>query len=283
RLRVRGDLRPDPRGPGLDRPHDRRLRGHLRGARRLPLPLSAGADRLPRLLRDLRPGHAGAGHRLPADLVFDPVLLGPGLARRPHRADGRGGLLRPHRRLCRRPAPPPRPGRPPQAPAPGRPSLVRLLRRRGFRAILLAAALCAVDALVVEPHLVLFRDDVRIPTSSAPLRIVHLSDLHIASEEPLLRRLLHGIAQARPDVILLSGDLVRDGPDLEPFARHTAAVTSFMTQLHTITPAVYAVQGHSEYQGLLVTALADAGVNWLSNQGVRLGGERPILLLGLSQ
>jgi predicted MPP superfamily phosphohydrolase len=160
---------------------------------------------------------------------------------------------------------------------------VKLFKRRGFRAILLAAALSAVDAFVVEPHLLLLRDDVRISADSAPLRIVHLSDLHIAREEPLLRRLLHGIAAAHPDVILLSGDLVRDVPDLEPFTRHTAAVTNFMTQLRTITPAVYAVQGHSEYQGLIVTSLADAGVSWLSNQGVRLGGERPILLLGLSQ
>jgi len=160
---------------------------------------------------------------------------------------------------------------------------VRLFSRRRFRAVLLAAALCAIDAWVVEPHLLLLRDDVRIPLAATPLRIVHLSDLHIAREEPLLRRLLRNVAAAHPDVILLSGDLVRDVPDLEPFARHTAAATAFLSQLRAITPAIYAVQGHSEYQGLIVSSLADAGVNWVSNQGVRIGRERPILLLGLNQ
>jgi predicted MPP superfamily phosphohydrolase len=160
---------------------------------------------------------------------------------------------------------------------------VRLLRRRPFRALLLAAALLAFDAFVVEPHLLLFSDRVRIPVDAAPLRVVHLSDLHIAREEPLLRRLLQEAAAAHPDVILLSGDLVRDVPDLEPFARHTAAVAAFVAQLRALTPAVYAVQGHSEYQGAVVAALADAGVEWLSNQGVRLGGERPLLLLGVNQ
>ncbi|MEA2690679.1 MAG: uncharacterized protein QOJ16_66 [Acidobacteriota bacterium] len=160
---------------------------------------------------------------------------------------------------------------------------MRLLRSRRLRGLVLAAALLALDAFVVEPHLLLFRDHVRIPAAAAPLRIVHLSDLHITREEPLLRRLLHEVAAAHPDAILLSGDLVRDAPDLAPFARHTAAVTAFLTQLRAITPAVYAVQGHSEYQGLIVSALADAGVNWVSNQGVRIGQERPILLLGLNQ
>ncbi|HTQ80434.1 MAG TPA: hypothetical protein VMM92_10595 [Thermoanaerobaculia bacterium] len=156
-------------------------------------------------------------------------------------------------------------------------------RRRLAWAVLGIAALGATDAFLVEPHLLLRRDDVRIAAASAPLRIVHLSDLHITREEPLHRRLLREVAAARPDLIVLSGDLVRDVPDLAPFARHAAAVTAFLSQLRAITPAVYAVQGHSEYQGLIVTSLADAGVNWLSNQGVRLGRDRPILLLGLNQ
>ena len=155
-------------------------------------------------------------------------------------------------------------------------------RRPYVRAALLFAALLAFDAFVVEPHLLLFEDRVQIAVDASPLRVVHLSDLHIAREEPLLRRLLKSVAQAHPDVILLSGDLVRDVPDLEPFARHTAAATAFLAQLRAIAP-VYAVQGHSEYQGLIVAALREAGIDWLSNQGVRLGGERPVLLLGLNQ
>jgi predicted MPP superfamily phosphohydrolase len=160
---------------------------------------------------------------------------------------------------------------------------VKLFRRPAVRALLAVAALGVTDALVVEPHLLLFGDHVRIGIAAAPVRVVHLSDLHIAREEPLLRRLLKEVAAAHPDVILLSGDLVRDVPDLEPFARHTAAATAFISQLRAITPSVYAVQGHSEYQGLIVSSLADAGVRWLSNQGVRIGRERPFLLLGLNQ
>jgi predicted MPP superfamily phosphohydrolase len=161
----------------------------------------------------------------------------------------------------------------------------RSWRRRSVLLLAVAAlvALVTVDAWVIEPHFLLFRDSVRIPLAAAPLRIVHLSDLHIVHDEPLLHRLLRDIAAARPDVVLLSGDLVHDVPDLGPFARHTAAATAFIAQLHAITPTIYAVQGHSEYQGLVVASLAEAGVHWLSNQGVRLGRERPILLLGLNQ
>src|SRR6185295_18330326 len=35
--------------------------------------------------------------------------------------------------------------------------------------------------------------------------------------------------------------------------------------------------------GLVVSALADAGITWLSNQGVRVGPEGGVLLLGLNQ
>jgi predicted MPP superfamily phosphohydrolase len=167
--------------------------------------------------------------------------------------------------------------------------LSRWRRRRllaGLAALAALAAITALDAWVVEPHFLLLRDDVRIPLAAAPLRFVHLSDLHIVRDEPLLHRLLRDVAAAHPDAILLSGDLVHDVPDLPSFAQHTAAATAFLAQLHAITPAVYAVQGHSEYQGLVVASLAEAGVHWLSNQGVRLGApgqERPVLLLGLNQ
>ncbi len=93
------------------------------------------------------------------------------------------------------------------------------------------------------------------------------------------------MAAARPDLIVVSGDWVRDVPEEAPFADHAAAAVAFARELARIAP-VYSVQGHSEYQGLIVGGLEDAGVTWLSNRGVLVGprGDAPsTLLLGVNQ
>jgi predicted MPP superfamily phosphohydrolase len=142
------------------------------------------------------------------------------------------------------------------------------------------AILGLIDAFWIEPRLLLFRDVERIDLAAPRMRIAHLSDLHIRGDMPLLHRLLNDIAAARPDLIVISGDLIHDVPGSEG-ARNAAAVAAFVSALRRIAP-IYAVQGHSEHQGELVDRLDRAGLTWLSNEGRRIGPGGGILLLGLN-
>ncbi|MBV8200476.1 MAG: hypothetical protein JOZ15_07610 [Acidobacteria bacterium] len=154
----------------------------------------------------------------------------------------------------------------------------------GFGAALLCA-LCAADACWLEPRVLLFEETVRIPLIAPRLRLVHLSDLHIGGDAPLLHDLLRRIAAARPDLIAVSGDFIKDVQDLRLQARHTAAAAAFISQLRRLVPQapIYGVQGHSEYQGEVVSALRRAGLTWLSDEGRRVGPGGSLLLLGLNQ
>lgn len=147
----------------------------------------------------------------------------------------------------------------------------------------LLGALATVDGFWLEPEKLLFEDRVRIGIDAPPLRAVHLSDLHISEDRPLLRRLLRKTAESDPDVILISGDFIRDlprgGGDMKP---HIAATAAFLSELRRIAPVV-GVQGHSEHQGPVIEAIDRAGVQLLSNEGRRIGKDGRILLLGLNQ
>ncbi|HEV2854728.1 MAG TPA: metallophosphoesterase [Thermoanaerobaculia bacterium] len=155
----------------------------------------------------------------------------------------------------------------------------------GKRRRLLGAALILllglVDACWIEPRTLLFRDDVRIDLAAPRFRIAHLSDLHIRGDMRLLHRIVDEIAAAKPDLIVISGDLIHDVPDREDFLANASAVAGFVSALRRIAP-VYAVQGHSEHQGELVGLLQRAGVEWLSNEGRRIGPGGGVLLLGLN-
>jgi len=155
--------------------------------------------------------------------------------------------------------------------------------KRLFFAAGLLAALGLVDGLWLEPRKLLFEDRVRIDLDAPLLRAVQLSDLHISEDRPLLHRLLQRIAEADPDLILISGDFIRDlprgGGDMRP---HIAAAAAFVSELRRIAPVI-GVQGHSEHQGAVVAALDRAGVTLLSNEGRRIGRDGRILLLGLNQ
>jgi predicted MPP superfamily phosphohydrolase len=163
--------------------------------------------------------------------------------------------------------------------------LRRWIGWRPSRRLVLAAALLLIlglaDAFWIEPRLLLYRDDVRIELAAPRMRIAHLSDLHIRGDMPLLHRILAEIAAARPDLIVISGDLIHDVPDPQGYAKNAAAVAAFVAALRRTAP-VYAVQGHSEFQGELVGLLERAGLQWLSNEGRRIGPEGSVLLLGLN-
>ena len=152
-------------------------------------------------------------------------------------------------------------------------------------AVTAVALLGAVDACWLETRVLLFEDAVRVPLIAPRLRLVHLSDLHVAGDSPLLHQLLRRVAAARPDLIAVSGDLISDVQDPPAQARHTAVAAAFISQLRRLAPRapIYAVQGHSEYQGEVVVALRRAGITWLSDEGRRVGPGGSLLLLGLNQ
>jgi predicted MPP superfamily phosphohydrolase len=148
-----------------------------------------------------------------------------------------------------------------------------------------ALLLAVLDAFWLEPRVLLFEDPVHVPLVAQRLRLVHLSDLHISGDTPLLHRLLRRIAADRPDLVAVSGDMIKDVQDPRREARHAAAAAAFFSQLRRAAPQapIYAVQGHSEYQGVVVVALGRSGLTWLSNEGCRVGPGGGLLLLGLNQ
>jgi predicted MPP superfamily phosphohydrolase len=158
--------------------------------------------------------------------------------------------------------------------------LRRIFKRRIVAGAFLILLLGIADACWIEPRLLLFRDDVRIDLPVPRVRIAHLSDLHIRGDMPLLHRLADEVAAARPDAIVISGDLIHDVPGAT-FQKNAAAVAALIAALRRTAP-VYAVQGHSEHQGELVGLLQRAGLDWLSNEGRRIGPNGGLLLLGLN-
>ncbi|HWN42129.1 MAG TPA: metallophosphoesterase [Thermoanaerobaculia bacterium] len=151
--------------------------------------------------------------------------------------------------------------------------------RRFFLLAGLLLVLGLADGFWLEPKKLLFQDTVRIGLDAPPLRAVHLSDLHISKDRPLLRRLLQRTAAVDPDLILISGDFIRDEGEM---TRKVAATAAFVAELRRIAPVI-AVQGHSEHQGNVIAALDRAGAMLLSNEGRRIGRGGRILLLGLNQ
>ncbi|HVS03672.1 MAG TPA: hypothetical protein VMT16_12955 [Thermoanaerobaculia bacterium] len=157
------------------------------------------------------------------------------------------------------------------------------LRLRPLLALAAGLALwAALHAFWIEPRLLLWRSDVALPLAGEPLRLVHLADLHIAEETPLLRRLLARVAAESPDYVVMSGDWVADAKDYRANAIHARAAARFAAQLRAIAPLL-SVQGHSDYLGEVVAPLARAGVEWLSNEGRLLGPAASVTLLGVNQ
>lgn len=160
-------------------------------------------------------------------------------------------------------------------------------RGRGGRRLLLAAGLAAVGAgvyaVVIEPGWIEVVRSVEYMPMLRPgapdLTLVHLSDIHVGSIGRRERRAIGIVNTARPDVIIISGDLVRGGgrPD---------ALESFLSALHA-RQGKYLVWGNHDYwDGVPTTwgpeAVRRAGFKLLRNssQTIRHAGGR-IVIAGL--
>jgi predicted MPP superfamily phosphohydrolase len=114
----------------------------------------------------------------------------------------------------------------------------------------------------------------------APLVIVQLSDLHIDGWRDV-RRLAHAltlVSQARPDVIVITGDFVLD---------HAEALQPAIPLLTSLSAplGVYAVLGNHDLwsdRHAVTAALRASGITVLDNSGTKLTrGEISIFLAGL--
>ena len=140
-----------------------------------------------------------------------------------------------------------------------------LLRvRRAALAFTVAGIAAVVYASAIEPYWIeLRRHTIALPVD-APLRIVHLSDLHTRGLERRERALIAIVEAQRPDLIVITGDTVAGGPrdSLAPDER--AAVRRVLAALHAPL-GVFAVLGNWEHW----RGVRDAGALF-EGTGVRL-------------
>ena len=129
-------------------------------------------------------------------------------------------------------------------------------------ACLLSGAVLAVDALLIEPDWVEVAHHVESVSAwkrTAPdVVIVHMSDPHVERMGRRERRALEAIAEARPDLVVITGDLVRRGGDPEALRRFLSSLPARRT---------FAVWGHHDHAGGFA---AGAGADLLRRAGVTL-------------
>jgi len=152
------------------------------------------------------------------------------------------------------------------------PGAFRGLQRAVRLTFLLTGAVLLVDATVVEPNWILVGRSIEhvpaLPPRSRDLVVAHLSDLHVARLGFREKRAITLLREARPDIILISGDLVR-GPASVP------ALENFLRGLRA-PYGVYVVWGnHDHADGIAdeegARAVRRAGAVLLNNASVRIG------------
>lgn len=114
----------------------------------------------------------------------------------------------------------------------------RVWRALGSGAAVAAGA--AAYATWVEPRrFVLRRLEVPVlPAGARPLRVLHLSDIHLVPRQQLKRRWLAGLAELEPDLVINTGDNLADQHAVDPL------LDAFGTLLHR--PGAF-VLGSNDY------------------------------------
>lgn len=136
------------------------------------------------------------------------------------------------------------------------------------------AAACTFDALI-EPYLLtVAHHRVTATELRAPLRVAHVSDLHVQSFGMREKALLAALEKEKPDLIAITGDTV-DGGDLE-VAR--PLLTAMRAPL-----GVLAVAGNWEHwrpvHGDQAAFYASVGARFLRNESIRVRSD--LIVLGL--
>jgi len=107
-----------------------------------------------------------------------------------------------------------------------------------------------------------------LPRGAAPVRMAHLSDLHLRAPEPRHERLVEALERERPEFVFLTGDLISSRPgSLE-------LLQGLLGRL-TATHGVFACRGNWEVEHgpavqALKAAMAEAGAELLVNESRRV-------------
>jgi hypothetical protein len=138
-------------------------------------------------------------------------------------------------------------------------------RRVASRIVLAAMVLAAIDGFLVEPRwLRVARHEVEAPVPR-PLTIAHVSDLHTHGLGAIERSLLDAIDAARPDAIVVTGDVVDDGA-----LEHARP---FFERLHP-PRGTWVVSGNWEIWRQTTPEegrfYASVGARWLRNESAKL-------------
>lgn len=150
----------------------------------------------------------------------------------------------------------------------------------------LLISILAIYGTMIEPFRVqvthLDIASARLPKPSPPLRIVHLSDLHVERLTRRERALPSLVAELDPDLIVITGDLLSTSYNSD--ARATADLEALLAQLHA--PAgIYAVWGTAEvdFPEVLRPVLDRLGIVVLEDRAIQVrAGDRSLWLMGLS-
>jgi uncharacterized protein len=106
-----------------------------------------------------------------------------------------------------------------------------------------------------------------LPGLTRPVRIAHLSDLHygIFMRRRSVRRWVQATRQARPDMIVITGDFLDSGMG----RRHHTKLLAELAHLHAPL-GVYAVWGNHDWTSLNTNATRQQFAEQLTRAGVRL-------------
>jgi predicted MPP superfamily phosphohydrolase len=149
--------------------------------------------------------------------------------------------------------------------------LYRLLAGHDSRTLALATiafALCLALYGVIHAHTIVTRV-IPLTSSRAPhdMTVVQLSDLHVGTihNEAYLKRVVDMANSAKPDIVLITGDLFDgsapiDAPALSPLQKLTA-------------PVYFSIGNHEVYEGLdkVRTAIKGTSITLLENTSAIIG------------
>lgn len=115
-----------------------------------------------------------------------------------------------------------------------------------------------------------------LPGLLRPVRVLHLTDTHLRRPDPWLDQLCAAVSAERPDLVVLTGDIVTRGWVPE-------AVDQLLGALPPAPLGRFAVMGNWEYWGGVErpgweSRLAQHGVTLLHNRWVQAG---PLVLVGI--
>ena len=144
----------------------------------------------------------------------------------------------------------------------------------------LCGVLIALDATLIEPCRVVV-EEVHVPIVGLPagldgLRIVQVSDLHMIEIDTREQKAAVMINELRPDLIAVTGDLVRHTVLLDVQEEWAATVSRWLASLDTPRFGVWATRGNSDisrygdFNNVFVEQVERSGVRLLVNRAISL-------------